>query len=67
MHAQEILSPYLGPLLNKLVQLLLGGHRIVQEQAITAIASVADCVADGFNEYYGSIMPTLKQMLVQCK
>jgi hypothetical protein len=39
----------------------------VQEQAITAIASVADCVADGFNEYYGSIMPTLKQMLVQCK
>jgi hypothetical protein len=64
---QDILMPYLDPLLSKLVMLLLGGHRIVQEQAITAIASVADCVAEGFVQYYSRIMPTLKQMLVQCK
>ena len=37
-----------------------------RSQAITAIASVADCVEEGFAVYYGSIMPTLKQMLVSC-
>mmetsp|Transcript_3719 Transcript_3719/g.9358 ORF Transcript_3719/g.9358 Transcript_3719/m.9358 type:complete len:1094 (+) Transcript_3719:94-3375(+) len=64
--SKEIMLPYLEPLLGKLVGLLLGGQRIVQEQAITAIASVADCVAESFAPYYGRIMPTLKQMLVQC-
>ena len=34
-------------------------------QAITAIASVADCVEENFAAYYGRIMPTLKQMLTQ--
>lgn len=65
--SKDILVPYLEPLLGKLVSLLLGGQRIVQEQAITAIASVADCVEEHFAAYYGRIMPTLKQMLTQCK
>jgi len=61
-----VLGQYLEALLGKLVALLLGGQRIVQEQAITAIASVADCVEEGFAGYYGRIMPTLKQMLLSC-
>eukprot|EP00283_Hemiselmis_rufescens_P008937 CAMPEP_0173432074 /NCGR_PEP_ID=MMETSP1357-20121228/9999_1 /TAXON_ID=77926 /ORGANISM="Hemiselmis rufescens, Strain PCC563" /LENGTH=1081 /DNA_ID=CAMNT_0014396625 /DNA_START=122 /DNA_END=3364 /DNA_ORIENTATION=+ len=65
--SKTIMLPYLEPLLGKLVSLLLGGQRIVQEQAITAIASVADCVEDHFAVYYARIMPTLKQMLVQCR
>jgi len=63
---KDILVPYLDVLLAKLVQLLVGGVRIVQEQAITAIASVADCVEQHFVAYYAQIMPTLKQMLLQC-
>eukprot|EP00286_Rhodomonas_abbreviata_P029484 CAMPEP_0181305524 /NCGR_PEP_ID=MMETSP1101-20121128/9780_1 /TAXON_ID=46948 /ORGANISM="Rhodomonas abbreviata, Strain Caron Lab Isolate" /LENGTH=1099 /DNA_ID=CAMNT_0023411455 /DNA_START=102 /DNA_END=3401 /DNA_ORIENTATION=- len=62
----EILVPYLDVVLGKLVQLLVGGVRIVQEQAITAIASVADCVEKHFTKYYQEIMPTLKTMLLQC-
>ncbi|KAJ1481222.1 armadillo-type protein, partial [Baffinella frigidus] len=63
---KEILIGYLDGLLGKLVILLQGGVRIVQEQAITAIASVADCVEDAFAPYYAGIVPTLKQMLTQC-
>jgi len=63
---KETLTDYLQGLLGKLVELLQGGVRIVQEQAITAIASVADCAEEMFAPYYGSIMPTLKQMLLQC-
>lgn len=63
---KEVLEPYLQGLLGKLGQLLGGGVRIVQEQAITAIASVADCVGDGFGAYYPSIMPVLKHMLQTC-
>ena len=48
------------------MQLLGGGICIVQEQAITAIASVADCVQDRFAQFYPSIMPVLKHMLQTC-
>jgi len=63
---KEVLEPYLMGLLGKLGQLLAGGVRIVQEQAITAIASVADCVEGGFGSFYPSIMPVLKHMLQTC-
>ena len=38
--------------------------RQCMEQAITAIASVADCAEDYFNPYFASVMPLLKQILV---
>jgi len=63
---KEVLEPYLSGLLQKLGQLLNGGVRIVQEQAMTAIASVADCVGEGFEAFYPSIMPVLKHMLQTC-
>jgi len=63
---KEVMEPYLSGLLQKLGQLLSGGVRIVQEQAMTAIASVADCVGEGFESFYPSIMPVLKHMLQTC-
>ena len=63
---KEVLEPYLDGLLGKLGELLGMGKRIVQEQVITAIASVADCVGEGFAKYYPSIMPVLKHMLQTC-
>lgn len=59
----EIISGYLDGLLSKLLALLQNGQRIVQEQAITAIASVADCAEQLFRPYYAMTMPMLKQIL----
>eukprot|EP01098_Paradermamoeba_levis_P002004 TRINITY_DN1231_c0_g1_i1.p1 TRINITY_DN1231_c0_g1~~TRINITY_DN1231_c0_g1_i1.p1 ORF type:complete len:598 (-),score=208.41 TRINITY_DN1231_c0_g1_i1:166-1929(-) len=36
---------------------------MVQEQAITSIAAVAECVKEGFLKYYDSFMPFLKTVL----
>eukprot|EP00741_Cyanophora_paradoxa_P006672 tig00001030_g6453.t1 len=60
---KETLAPYLNELLAKLGALLQGGPKIVQEQAITAIASIADCVGDGFIPYYDTFMPMFKHIL----
>lgn len=59
----EIIAGYLDGLLTKLLILLQNGKRIVQEQAITAIASVADCAEELFKPYYAMTMPMLKQIL----
>ena len=58
----EILTPYLKTLLEKLHSLLRSA-RIVQEQVITAIASLADCVGDEFTPYYDYFVPFLKDIL----
>ena len=60
---KELLDPYLESVLLKLFQLLQGGKRIVQEQAITTIATVADIAEDKFIQYYDSFMPMLKNIL----
>eukprot|EP01116_Phalansterium_solitarium_P017028 TRINITY_DN409_c0_g1_i1.p1 TRINITY_DN409_c0_g1~~TRINITY_DN409_c0_g1_i1.p1 ORF type:complete len:1122 (-),score=363.84 TRINITY_DN409_c0_g1_i1:247-3201(-) len=60
---KELLAPYLDTLLGKLIRLLQGGKVIVQEQAITAIAAVADCAEAVFDKYYHSFVPLLKSIL----
>lgn len=60
----EILEPYLDGLLAKLALLLQGGKVIVQEQAITAIAAIADCTSEKFAKYYSNFIPYLKTVLV---
>jgi hypothetical protein len=60
----EILDPYLDVLLSKLAALLQGGKIIVQEQAITAIAAIADCASEKFVKYYDNFMPYLKSILI---
>eukprot|EP00698_Gefionella_okellyi_P011181 TRINITY_DN2935_c0_g1_i1.p1 TRINITY_DN2935_c0_g1~~TRINITY_DN2935_c0_g1_i1.p1 ORF type:complete len:1109 (-),score=299.02 TRINITY_DN2935_c0_g1_i1:650-3934(-) len=60
---KETLHPYLDTLLSKLLVLLQGSRKVVQEQAITAVASVADCANEFFVKYYDTFMPMLKQIL----
>ncbi|KAK9862045.1 hypothetical protein WJX84_012004 [Apatococcus fuscideae] len=61
---QEILPPYLDDLITHLLRLLQNGKRIVQEGALTAMASVADCAKAHFIRYYDSVMPLLSQLLM---
>ena len=59
----DIIAPYLDALLGKLQALLHSPHRITQEQAVTAIAAVADSAEEQFVKYYDWFMPRLKQVL----
>ena len=63
-HAEaETMEPYLDTLLNKLFNLLKHDRKIVLEQAITAVASVADSAEVNFGKYYDMFMPFLKDVL----
>jgi hypothetical protein len=44
--------------------LLQHGKKLVQEGALTALASVADCSNQMFVKYYDSVMPLLLSILV---
>ncbi|GMH40252.1 hypothetical protein BSKO_08156 [Bryopsis sp. KO-2023] len=60
----EDLVPYLDSLMEKLIQLLRCGSKVVQEGALTALASVADRAQDAFIKYYDSVMPLLRGILL---
>eukprot|EP01119_Soliformovum_irregulare_P006133 TRINITY_DN1791_c0_g1_i1.p1 TRINITY_DN1791_c0_g1~~TRINITY_DN1791_c0_g1_i1.p1 ORF type:complete len:1082 (-),score=281.10 TRINITY_DN1791_c0_g1_i1:40-3285(-) len=62
--SSEILLPYVELLLTKLMALLQGGRTIVQEQVVTAIAAIADCIQADFARYYDAVMPFLKNILL---
>lgn len=47
----------------KLKQLMEKGTKLVLEQVITTIASVADAAEDQFIEYYDKLMPCLKYII----
>ncbi|RLN93411.1 hypothetical protein BBJ28_00006923, partial [Nothophytophthora sp. Chile5] len=40
--------------------------RVVQEQAITAISSVATVAGASFSKYYAAVLPALQQILLNC-
>lgn len=50
------MPPYLDLLITKLLALLQNGQKLVQEGALTAMASVADCSKDNFIKYYGQVL-----------
>ncbi|KAL9458999.1 hypothetical protein AB3S75_007817 [Citrus x aurantiifolia] len=60
----EILTPYLDGIVSKLLVLLQNGKQMVQEGALTALASVADSSQEHFQKYYDAVMPFLKAILV---
>ncbi|KAJ8574038.1 hypothetical protein K7X08_010549 [Anisodus acutangulus] len=60
----EILTPYLDGIVGKLLVLLQNGKQMVQEGALTALASVADSSQEHFQKYYDTVMPYLKTILV---
>ncbi|XP_057982849.1 uncharacterized protein LOC131167857 [Malania oleifera] len=60
----DILTPYLDGIVRKLLVLLQNGKQLVQEGALTALASVADSSQEHFQKYYDAVMPYLKAILV---
>ncbi|XP_057546144.1 uncharacterized protein LOC130825114 [Amaranthus tricolor] len=60
----EILTPYLDGIVSKLLVLLQNGKQMVQEGALTALASVADSSQELFQKYYDAVMPYLKAILI---
>lgn len=60
----EILTPYLDGIVSKLLVLLQNGKQMVQEGALTALASVADSSQEHFQKYYDAVMPYLKAILM---
>ncbi|CAH2099620.1 unnamed protein product [Euphydryas editha] len=68
---KPILTQYLGPLMGKLEAILTAkfkelvesGTKLVLEQIVTTIASVADTVEKEFVEYYDRLMPCLKYII----
>lgn len=60
----ETLSPYLDGIVSKLLVLLQNGKQMVQEGALTALASVADSSQEHFQKYYDAVMPYLKAILM---
>ncbi|KAL5101545.1 hypothetical protein RYX36_005872, partial [Vicia faba] len=60
----DILIPYLDGILSKLLVLLQGGNQMVQEGALTALASVADSSQEKFQKYYDAVTPYLKAILL---
>nr|XP_029123663.1 importin-5 isoform X2 [Elaeis guineensis] len=55
----DILTPYLDGIVSKLLVLLQNGKQMVQEGALTALASVADS-----SQYYDAVMPYLKAIFM---
>lgn len=62
--SEELLPPYLDALITKLLVLLQHGKKLVQEGALTAMASIADCSKALFVKYYDTVMPLLYSILV---
>ncbi|TQD80393.1 hypothetical protein C1H46_034082 [Malus baccata] len=60
----DILTPYLDGIVSKLLVLLQNGKQMVQEGALTALASVADSSQEHFQKYYDAVIPYLKAILV---
>ncbi|XP_057781116.1 uncharacterized protein LOC130999574 [Salvia miltiorrhiza] len=60
----EILTPYLDGIVHKLLVLLQNSKQMVQEGALTALASVADSSQELFKKYYEAVMPYLKTILI---
>merc|ERR1719228_1166318 len=68
---KNILVPYLPDIMSKLEavlkskldELVQKGNKLVLEQIITTIASVADTAEDSFIQHYDRFMPCLKYMI----
>ncbi|KAI7854692.1 armadillo-type protein, partial [Circinella umbellata] len=60
---KSVLDPYLDAIFERLLILLNTPKTYVQEQAITTIATVADCAEDKFVKYHSHIVPMLLDIL----
>jgi len=61
----DILAPYLDGIVGRLLVLLQNGKQMVQEVALTALASLADSSKEHFLKCYDNVMPCLKAILAK--
>ena len=62
--SDNVLAPYLDDIVQKLLHLLEQSQvSVVQEAALTALASVADSAQASFQKYYDRVIVPLKQIL----
>ncbi|UIZ28484.1 hypothetical protein KXD40_009310 [Peronospora effusa] len=59
-------SQAMAPGANQVPTQAFTATRVVQEQAITAISSVATVAGASFTNYYAAVMPPLQQILMNC-
>uniref|UniRef100_A0A7S2ZHW7 Importin N-terminal domain-containing protein n=1 Tax=Rhodosorus marinus TaxID=101924 RepID=A0A7S2ZHW7_9RHOD len=59
----DVIQLYMEGLLTRLMNLLPSPRKLIQEQAVTAVASVADSAGVNFRPFYQSFMPDLKKVL----
>ena len=60
---KHTVQPYLDSILGRLRDMLSSQYRIVMEQSVTALATVADSAMELFQTYYPHFMPLLKNIL----
>jgi len=63
---REIMESYVPGMMDKLGQKLQSGTVPIQKKTITFIAVLAGQMEDGFAQYYGPLMPILKQVVQGC-
>merc|ERR1711920_296692 len=62
---KTLLVGYAPELMQKFVQKLQSTkHRMVQEEAITAVGVIAGVTEEDFSQYYDGVMPLLKQLVM---
>jgi len=59
----KILKKYMQTLMNAMLAILQQAHQMVQAQAITVIAAIADTAASQFLPYYDIIVPHMKHII----
>lgn len=59
----DVLKPYLGDIVSKLLEFMQKGKRMLKEGALNALASIASSMQEGFQEYYETVMPYLILLL----
>ncbi|XP_078155347.1 uncharacterized protein LOC144551302 isoform X2 [Carex rostrata] len=61
--SDDILKPCLHIIVEKLVLLLEKGMQMVQEEAVSALTTVAEAASDQFDKYYDAVMRHLMHIL----
>ncbi|CAK7324140.1 unnamed protein product [Dovyalis caffra] len=62
-----ILKPYLKKLVGKLIDQIERGKCMVKVEALRALSSIANSSKDQFEEFYSTVMPYLKAMMMTAK
>ncbi|KAK9271814.1 hypothetical protein L1049_002179 [Liquidambar formosana] len=60
----KTLTPYLNVIVSKLLKCLQKGKRMLKEESLAALASVASSSQEHFQAYYDTVMPYLKVIMM---